>query len=138
MTSTPKSAGSNGSRLIRVHLTRQIVEVVEGSTLKFQFDCVTGDASHPTNRGQFRILRKPRDYRYRSHTYKVQMNYPLFFTADGKALHQYHGILPLTAVRIARNNVSDWFGSHGCVRLDEPDARALFEWATIGRAVHVI
>ena len=66
------------------------------------------------------------------------MNYPLFFTHDGKALHQYHGPLPIWALRSARNNVSDWIGSHGCVRLAENDAKAIYEWASIGTAVQVL
>jgi lipoprotein-anchoring transpeptidase ErfK/SrfK len=51
----------------------------------------------------------------------------MFFSADGKAIHQYHGLVPLSVVRAAKS-ASDWFGSHGCVRLTEADAKALFEW----------
>jgi lipoprotein-anchoring transpeptidase ErfK/SrfK len=65
------------------------------------------------------------------------MNYAMFFTTDGKALHQYHGAVPLNVVRTFRGKVSEWFGSHGCVRLSEADARALFEWAPLGTAVEV-
>ncbi|WP_349252623.1 L,D-transpeptidase [Burkholderia sp. AU32357] len=55
----------------------------------FRFDCVTGDSEHPTDRGAFRIMRKYPTYRSRA--YNMQMNYAMFFTGDGKALHQYHG-----------------------------------------------
>lgn len=48
-------------------------------------------------------------------------------TKDGKALHQYHGLLPLAVVRVAKKG-SDWFGSHGCVRLTEDDAKTLCNW----------
>jgi lipoprotein-anchoring transpeptidase ErfK/SrfK len=65
------------------------------------------------------------------------MNYAMFFTTDGKALHQYHGAVPQNVVRTFRGKVSEWFGSHGCVRLSESDARALFEWAPLGTAVEV-
>jgi hypothetical protein len=65
------------------------------------------------------------------------MNYAIFFTTDGKAIHQYHGIAGLTAVRFARHNVADWFGSHGCVRLEEAHARALFNWASTETQIHV-
>ena len=65
------------------------------------------------------------------------MNYAMFFTHDGKALHQYHGIVPLSIVRTARSNVSEWFGSHGCVRLAEADAKAMYEWTTVGTTVQV-
>ncbi|HHL4083217.1 L,D-transpeptidase [Burkholderia sp. A2] len=50
---------------------------------------MTGDSEHPTDRGAFRIMRKYPTYRSRA--YNVQMDYAMFFTGDGKALHQYHG-----------------------------------------------
>ncbi|WP_081687011.1 L,D-transpeptidase family protein [Chitinilyticum litopenaei] len=50
--------------------------------------------------------------------------------SDGKAFHQYHGP-SFTAVRLGRG-ISDWFGSHGCVRLSEDDAKSLFNWADVG------
>ena len=65
------------------------------------------------------------------------MNYAMFFTADGKAIHQYHGALPVSTVRFLKSKVSDYLGSHGCVRLAEDDAKALFEWAPIGTVVEV-
>jgi lipoprotein-anchoring transpeptidase ErfK/SrfK len=74
--------------------------------------------------------------KYRSHTYNVPMNYAMFFTLDGKALHQYHGP-GFGVVRAFKTSVSDWFGSHGCVRLREEDARTLFDWAPIGTTVNV-
>jgi lipoprotein-anchoring transpeptidase ErfK/SrfK len=33
--------------------------------------------------------------------------------------------------------VSDWFGSHGCLRLEEADARTLFRWTPSGTVVQV-
>ena len=66
------------------------------------------------------------------------MNYALFFSADGKALHQYHGVLPLSTVRFMKSNVSDRLGSHGCVRLTEDDAKALYSWTDIGTLVEVV
>jgi lipoprotein-anchoring transpeptidase ErfK/SrfK len=65
------------------------------------------------------------------------MNWAMFFTHDGKAIHQYHGIAGLKAVRIMRHNVSDWFGSHGCVRLEEAHAAALWHWTPIGTQIYV-
>jgi lipoprotein-anchoring transpeptidase ErfK/SrfK len=124
-------------KIIKVNLMLQVVEAFEGSKRVFKFDCVTGDKDHPTDRGIYHIIRKPPDYRYRSHTYNVQMNYPLFFTADGKAFHQYHGPVPLSIVRMARNNITDWVGSHGCVRLAEEDAKNLYKWASVGISVQI-
>ena len=134
--SATKKPQHSAPKTIKVSLAQQIVEAYEGSTRIFLFDCVTGDKDHPTDSGVFRIMRKV--HPYRSRTYNVQMDYAMFFTHDGKALHQYHGVVPLSIVRTARNSVSEWFGSHGCVRLTETDAKALYEWSPVGTTVQVL
>jgi len=120
---------------IEVSLSRQILEAYEGSKIAFTFDCVSGDDSHPTDRGTFYVFRK--HHPHRSHKYDVQMNYAMFFTQDGKAIHQYHGFDPLSVVRSMKKGVTEWFGSHGCVRLTEEDARKLYQWTPLGTAVRV-
>jgi hypothetical protein len=127
---------SSATKRIVVDLSSQRVEAFDGAARVFRFDCVTGDSEHPTDRGAFRIREKYPSYRSRA--YNVQMDYAMFFTEDGKALHQYHGPMPLSLVRMARNTVSDWFGSHGCVRLAEADAKQLFDWAPRGTVVQVL
>jgi lipoprotein-anchoring transpeptidase ErfK/SrfK len=136
-TATPSSrtSQSRSRKVIKVDLTAQLVEAYDGSERIHRFECVSGNKDHPTDRASFKIQRKHEIYRSRA--YNVQMNYAMFFTADGKALHQYHGAAPLSVVRTFRSRVSEWFGSHGCVRLAEADARALFEWAALGTAVEV-
>lgn len=126
---TPVRTPQSRSKIIKVNLARQIVEAYENNELVFRFECVTGDKDHPTDRGTFRILRK--QHPYRSHAYNVQMNYAMFFTHDGKAFHQYHSVVPLSIVHMARSSVSDWFGSHGCVRLTEAAAKALYRWVVV-------
>jgi lipoprotein-anchoring transpeptidase ErfK/SrfK len=128
-----KVAGT--AKKIVVNLAAQTLEALEGRRHVFAFDCVTGSSDHPTKPGIFTISRKHRVHR--SAKYNAQMNYAMFFSADGKAIHQYHGFLPLTIVRAMKSGVSDWFGSHGCVRLTEDDAKALFEWAPIGTVVDI-
>lgn len=134
-TTSSKASSSKSSKVIKVDLTAQLVDAYDGSERIHRFECVSGDKDHPTDRGKFKIQRKHEIYRSRA--YNVQMNYAMFFTADGKALHQYHGAVPLSVVRTFRGKVSEWFGSHGCVRLSETDARALFEWAPLGTTVEV-
>lgn len=123
-------------KIIKVNMAQQTVAAFEANKQIFSFECVSGDHDHPTNKGTFQIVRKA--HPYRSQKYNVQMNYAMFFTNDGKALHQYHGPIPLSVVRAMKQGVSDWFGSHGCVRLVEKDASALYSWARIGTKVHVI
>jgi len=120
---------------IVVDLEEQMVEALEDGENVYQFICVSGDEDHPTDTGVFKIIRK--QHPYRSRTYHVEMDYAMFFTADGKALHQYHGIVPLSVVRTMRQEVSDWFGSHGCVRLEEDAARTLYEWAPLNTKVTI-
>jgi lipoprotein-anchoring transpeptidase ErfK/SrfK len=121
------------SKRIEVDLTQQILQAFDAGKRVYQFDCVSGDDSHATNKGIFHIWWK--HHPHRSHKYNVQMNYAMFFTRDGKAIHQYHGVMPLSVVRAMKKGVSEWFGSHGCVRLAEGDARALYQWTPLGTAV---
>lgn len=120
---------------IAVYLSAQQLEVVENGCSNGSFPCVTGDYEFPTERGEFRVLSK--QHPYRSKKYDVQMNYAMFFTSDGKAIHQYHGLSPLWLVRWMKQDLTDWFGSHGCVRLEEQDAKALYEWVAVGTRVTV-
>ena len=120
---------------IVVNLDEQTVEAFEDDNRVYAFICVTGDDDHPTDKGVFHIFRK--QHPYRSKAYNVPMNYAMFFTEDGKALHQYHGPVPLSVVRNVKQGITEWFGSHGCVRLEENAARTLYEWAPLKTKVTV-
>jgi hypothetical protein len=126
-----------GAKRIWVNTDRQILEALLGNKrCIYRFDCVTGDSGHPTDPGFHKVINKL--HPCRSTTYNVQMNYAQFFTSDGKAIHQYHGIVPLAVIRVAKSG-SDWFGSHGCVRLVESDARTLYAWTPeMGTTVEVV
>jgi lipoprotein-anchoring transpeptidase ErfK/SrfK len=123
------------AKRIVVDLDSQTLKAYEGADVVFAFDCVTGSKDHPTDPGFFRIHNK--DPKHVSTAYQVPMHYAMFFTQDGKALHQYHGMVPLGVVRALKEHVTDYLGSHGCVRLAEQDAKALYDWTPIGTAVHV-
>jgi lipoprotein-anchoring transpeptidase ErfK/SrfK len=119
---------------IEVDLATQTLKALDGPTVVYNFECITGDEDHPTDKGNFQIFAK--DEKHVSHKYHVKMYYAMFFTHDGKAIHQYHGPA-FSLVRSLKKNTSDWFGSHGCVRLTEEDARALYKWAAINTKVTV-
>ena len=123
------------SKKIVVELDTQTVKAYADETVVFAFSCVTGDKLHPTEPGIFQVLSRDKDHL--SHKYNVPMHYALFFTRDGKALHQYHGLMPLPIIRALKENVTDYLGSHGCVRLVEADAIALFDWTSVGTPVHI-
>jgi RHS repeat-associated protein len=118
-------------KVIVITISDQMLRAYENGHLKYEFETVTGDQAHPTTVGDWSINRKEAEYT--SKTYGAQMNYAMFFH-KGEAIHQYHG--PFTLDRLLRQ-VSSRVGSHGCARLEEDDARALFDWAPIGTHVRV-
>lgn len=122
------------AKLIVVDLKAQTVTASNGGKLFHSCDCVSGDSSHPTPTGKFQIIRK--HHPYTSKKYGVPMNYAMFFTNTGEALHQYHGPAPWWLLRIGRDLTSA-VGSHGCVRLQEDDAKKLYEWAPTRTRVEV-
>lgn len=122
------------TKSIHVDLRARTVTARDGNAVFHTCECVPGDASHRTPVGQFHINRKQNPYT--SHTYHVPMNYAMFFTNTGEALHQYHGPAPWWLLRMGRS-LTDFVGSHGCVRLQEPDAKKLYQWAPKGTLVEV-
>jgi lipoprotein-anchoring transpeptidase ErfK/SrfK len=123
----PKTNGKE----IMVDLEAQNLTAYDKKKQVYEFDVVTGSKDHPTPEGRFKITRKVTPYR--SKKYDAQMDYAMFFNG-GNAIHQFHG--PFGLDHLARG-VSDWFGSHGCVRLQEQNAKTLFEWAPVGTPVEV-
>lgn len=135
MDPTVGEPGLQPKKIIKIDLARQKVEAWLGSHCVHRFNCLSGDKEHPTDPGTFTIFRK--HHPYTSQSYGTRMDYAMFFTLDGKALHQYHGSTPLPVLRVLRKLVGRRYGSYGCVRLDEDHAKALYEWAPIGTTVHV-
>ena len=70
------------TKTIKVSLANLRLEAYEGRARIFAFDCVTGDSSHPTDRGTFKIFN--RQHPYRSRTYGAQMDYALFSNATAR------------------------------------------------------
>ena len=124
----------HGGHRIEVALGTQTVRVFEEGRVVRDLDGVSGDHRHPTTPGHYWVWDKR--HPYRSRTYDAQMDYALFFRADGKAFHQYHGPADFTLLRFARS-ITDEVGSHGCVRLSEYDARWLFGRTVRGTPVVV-
>jgi lipoprotein-anchoring transpeptidase ErfK/SrfK len=87
---------------------------------------VSGDESHPTPAGHFKVNRKA--HPYTSKKYHVAMNYAMFLTHTGEAIHQGYVVGPLSYLK-------SWgiggISSHGCVRLAEDDAATLYSWTPI-------
>lgn len=120
------------TKRIKVFLDRQVLVAYENGKEVFKFDCATGDRDHPTDIGVFPIFKK--DRKHFSQTYKVEMDYAMFFTHDGKAIHMSHAVGPISLLKSLGMN---YFGSHGCVRLREEDAKTLFDWTPFGTIVEI-
>lgn len=120
------------AKRIVVKLDRQVLLAYDGKSAVYEFDCATGDDAHPTNPGMFTVFRKHRYYRSRK--YDAQMNFALFFSRDGKAIHESSGV---AATSYFRYFGITSLGSHGCVRLASSDAETIFKWAPAGITVCV-
>ena len=121
-------------KIILVDLDDQNLYAYDGTRLVHEFYCASGSHGHPTAiwPSVHRTFRKHREYR--SKAYDAQMNYAMFFTVDGKAIHQSNAV-GITSI------LKDWgvnqLGSHGCVRLSEDNARTLFDWAPMNTTVFI-
>jgi hypothetical protein len=71
---------------IEINLDRQVLFAFNGTAKAYEFDCVSGDEDHPTPLGHFKVNRKA--HPYTSKKYHVAMNYAMFFTHTGEAIHQ--------------------------------------------------
>lgn len=111
---------TNGKEIL-VDLEAQNLSAYDKKKLVYSFDVISGNKDNLTPEGRFKVTRKVTPYR--SKKYDAPMNYAMFFNG-GNAIHQFHG--PFGLDRFARG-ISDWFGSHGCVRLSEGNARTLYE-----------
>jgi lipoprotein-anchoring transpeptidase ErfK/SrfK len=117
---------------IVVKLSDQTLTAYENKAEVYKFHCATGDSAHPTPQGKWRIYRKHR--KYRSKKYDAQMDYAMFFHG-GYAIHMAYLV---TAHSFLKSAGFGYFGSHGCVRLSEEDAKNLFEHTPYKTWVHVV
>lgn len=90
-------------KMILVDLDDQNLFAYDGTRLAHEFYCASGSHGHPTALwpSVHRTFRKHREYR--SKAYNAQMNYAMFFTVDGKAIHQSNGV-GITSI------LKDWGG----------------------------
>jgi lipoprotein-anchoring transpeptidase ErfK/SrfK len=138
--------GPNGTTIyflggVRRNQTQIIVELddqnlfaYEGNRKRYEYHSTSGDRDHPTAiiPQLFHIFRKHK--KYTSRTYNAKMDYAMFFTDDGKAIHQANGVW---ITSILKNLGANSFGSHGCVRLSESNAKELFDWAPMNTPVFI-
>lgn len=128
----PNKSKVDKSKYIVINLDRQVLMLYQSKKQVKKFDCVSGDSRHPTPEGIFIIQRKK--HPCMSNEYKVPMDYALFFTGRGHAIHQGYVV---GACSLLKTVGFDSIGSHGCVRLSEADAATVFNWAEVGTTVKI-
>ncbi|WDE07721.1 L,D-transpeptidase [Thalassomonas viridans] len=124
---------SRGKHII-VDMDDQKLYAYDGRQKIYEYHCVTGDEEHPTATTPQLHHTFRRHKTYRSQAYNAQMNYAMFFTYDGKAIHQSNAVTVTSFLKVAG---IDSLGSHGCVRLSEDDASKLFQWTPMNTPVFI-
>lgn len=115
-------ARSTRGRIIEVDLARQVTMLVDNGYVHHVFNSSTGDASHRTPPGKFRIFRQINGLRIAP---LGKLWRPKYFNG-GIALH-------------GSPSVPSYPASHGCVRLTDPEINFLWgtPWGNIGTTVWV-
>jgi lipoprotein-anchoring transpeptidase ErfK/SrfK len=108
-----------GGKVIIINQANQTGAAYENGRLIMSFPVLSGDDETPTRNGTYNIERKVRNYF--SRRYRVPMPYSLFFDG-GRAIHE--GWVP----RKLKDRKEKW-ATHGCVHVEMPIAKKLFQWA---------
>jgi lipoprotein-anchoring transpeptidase ErfK/SrfK len=115
------------AKFIVVTLDTRTLEAFDGATRAHSFSCLIGREGHRTTPGRYRIGRKHRNYT--SRTYNAPMNFAMFFSADGKAIHESESF---HLRNLGMTFGFDSAGSHGCVGLPHDAAETMFNWTPPG------
>jgi hypothetical protein len=129
----PANAPASG-RWIDVNLTHQVAVAYQDRTVMYRARFSSGRPSWETSTGVFPILRRVEKETMDSASllgldasranYRVEdIKWTQYFTNDGQAIHHNYWRDPAL------------FGipsSHGCLGMVEPDAKWLWDWATVG------
>ena len=113
-TPAPAAKSSAGKLVITVDISTQQMTVADDWQTYYQFDVSTGRAGHATPTGTFRPQRMNEIW-YSSKYENAPMPWSIFFYG-GYAIHGTTDIRHLGHV-----------ASHGCVRLDPANAKALYD-----------
>jgi lipoprotein-anchoring transpeptidase ErfK/SrfK len=123
---------------IVVSLSHRTLSAYAGTVLAYEFHCVIGREGHETVAGKFHILRK--EEMHHSHAYgNAPMPYSMFFSSDGKAIHG----TPAAGIRsfagsLGLGGIIPDVGSHGCVGLDDEDAKTLYAKTPVNTLVVIV
>ena len=118
---------------IHVDISRKIVTVYQSNQVIYSFYVCTGRASSPTIPGRYKVKTKM-DSAYGS-AWDLDMPYWLGIYDAGGSENGFHALPILSSGATLWRSALGTGCSYGCIVLDTPDARALYEWATLGTDV---
>ena len=120
--SRPKPKGDGPARRIEVHREKGVALLVEAGKVKRAIHVSTGAPRTETPAGTYTVFRK--ELQSWSVPFRTWLPYASYFN-QGIAFHEYPDVPTFPA-------------SHGCVRVPAPEAKGVYEFATVGTAVVVI
>ncbi len=122
-------------RRIEVDLSDKIVTVYEDGKVIKTFRACTGRPSAPTVAGRYKVKTKL-DMAYASR-WDLQMPYWLGIYDAGGSENGFHALPILSNGQTLWRSALGTGCSYGCIVLDTPDAKWLYDWADIGTVVIV-
>ena len=115
-------------KVIWIDQLKQKGEAYERGKKVLEFPVLTGDDETTTDPGIYLVRVKQEDYYSRK--YQTPMPYSIFFNYTGrKAIHE--GEVPPPKKRIG-------LATHGCVHVEQPHIKWLYDWTEAGRTWVVI
>ncbi len=115
-------------KVIWIDQPRQTGAAYEKGQKLFSFSILSGDDETPTPPGAYVV--KVKDANYYSHKYKQPMSYSIFIDFKAKrAIHE--GGVP------DQGEKNKW-ATHGCIHVEEPYIKRLFDWAEPRKTLIVI
>jgi lipoprotein-anchoring transpeptidase ErfK/SrfK len=118
----PKPRAGGPDHRIEVYRSRGVALLVEHGRLKRAIHVSSGGPATPTPAGTYEVFRK--ELKSWSVPFQVWLPYASYFN-QGIAFHEYPDVPPFPA-------------SHGCVRVPAPEAKGVYEFASLGTTVVVI
>lgn len=115
-------------KVIWIDQPRQTGAAYEKGQKLFSFSILSGDDETPTPAGAYVV--KVKDANYYSRKYQQPMSYSIFIDFKAKrAIHE--GAVPDPGEK------SKW-ATHGCIHVEEPYIKRLFDWAEARKTLIVI
>ena len=116
------------NKIIWINQHKEVLVAYENGVKLFEFSVITGDDETTTNPGIYLV--KLKDANYYSKKFDTPMPYSIFFDLkERKAIHD--GEVPPPAQKVK-------WATHGCVHVEMPYIKQLFDWADVGKTVVVV